>query len=206
MTDPNTDPKMAAAEAKAAKAKAKALRPWFKKKRFIVPIVLVVLIGLSRLGGSSDPGSDNSSAGDDKSSSSQETQIASIGDTVTDGSFSFTVGEVSCGHDSVGTELLGRDAQGQFCFISVNVENVGTDAQTLFGENQKLFDSEGREFSPDTTAAIYMGQEASTIWEEINRGNSIDGILVFDVPTDVTLDKIELHDSAFSGGVEVSLN
>jgi flagellin-like hook-associated protein FlgL len=36
----------AKAEFQAAKARAKALRPWFKKKRFIVPIALVVLLGL----------------------------------------------------------------------------------------------------------------------------------------------------------------
>jgi hypothetical protein len=37
----------AKADLQAAKARAKALRPWFKKKRFIVPIALVVLLGLS---------------------------------------------------------------------------------------------------------------------------------------------------------------
>jgi hypothetical protein len=36
----------AKADFKAAKARAKALRPWFKKKRFMVPIALVVLLGL----------------------------------------------------------------------------------------------------------------------------------------------------------------
>ena len=35
----------AKADFQAAKARAKALRPWFKKKRFIIPIALVVLLG-----------------------------------------------------------------------------------------------------------------------------------------------------------------
>ena len=35
----------AKADLQAAKARAKALRPWFKKKRFIIPIALVVLLG-----------------------------------------------------------------------------------------------------------------------------------------------------------------
>jgi hypothetical protein len=47
MSEPKLDPKLANAEAKAAKAKAKSLRPWFKKKRFIAPLALVVIIGLS---------------------------------------------------------------------------------------------------------------------------------------------------------------
>jgi hypothetical protein len=41
------DPKLAKAEAKAEKAKNKALRPWFKKKRFIIPIALIAIIGFS---------------------------------------------------------------------------------------------------------------------------------------------------------------
>lgn len=45
MTDNNTnDPKLAKAEAAAEKAKAKSLRPWYKKKRFIVPLAIVVII------------------------------------------------------------------------------------------------------------------------------------------------------------------
>jgi hypothetical protein len=41
------DPKLARAEAKAEKAKNKALRPWFKKKRFILPIAFIAIIGFS---------------------------------------------------------------------------------------------------------------------------------------------------------------
>ncbi len=41
------DPRAAAA---AAKAYAKATRPWFKKKRFIIPIAIVVLLGIGGMG------------------------------------------------------------------------------------------------------------------------------------------------------------
>jgi hypothetical protein len=47
MSDLSNEKKLAKAEAEAAKARAKALRPWFQKKRFIVPLGLVVLIALS---------------------------------------------------------------------------------------------------------------------------------------------------------------
>jgi hypothetical protein len=39
--------KVAKADSQAAKAKAKALRPWFQQKRFIIPIALVAIIGFS---------------------------------------------------------------------------------------------------------------------------------------------------------------
>jgi hypothetical protein len=61
-TEPESnDPKLAKAEAAAAKAKAKALRPWFKKKRFILPIALVLLIGISN---ASRDGDSNSASND----------------------------------------------------------------------------------------------------------------------------------------------
>ncbi len=40
---------------------------------------------------------------------------------------------------------------------------------------------------------------------EINPGNQVNGIIVFDVPKDVQPTRIELHDSLFSGGVTVPL-
>jgi Domain of unknown function (DUF4352) len=51
------DPRDAKARAKADKAYAKAQRPWFKKKRFILPLVFFVLIILiaSLSGGGDDP-------------------------------------------------------------------------------------------------------------------------------------------------------
>jgi hypothetical protein len=42
-----TDPKLAKAEAAAARAKARALRPWYQKKRFIIPGALVAIIAFS---------------------------------------------------------------------------------------------------------------------------------------------------------------
>jgi hypothetical protein len=63
--DPSTyDPKLAAAEAKAAKARAKALRPWYKKKRTWIIATVLLLIGAGIAGGSnsstSSGGSGNS--------------------------------------------------------------------------------------------------------------------------------------------------
>jgi hypothetical protein len=88
--------------------------------------------------------------------------------------------------------------------VSVKVENIGDEAQSMFGDNQLLFDQDGREFSADTEAAIYM-DNAQTLWEEINPGNAINGVVVFDVPKDAKPASIELHDSMFSDGVTVSL-
>ena len=75
----------------------------------------------------------------------------------------------------------------------------------MFADNQTVFDAQGRKFSADTEAMIYLPEKDSPWLTDINPGNSISGVLLFDVPKDVTLDHIELHDSAYSMGVEVSL-
>jgi SOS response regulatory protein OraA/RecX len=53
----SNEAKLAKAEAKADKAREKALRPWFKKKRIVIPIALLVIIGISTAnsGGSGSP-------------------------------------------------------------------------------------------------------------------------------------------------------
>jgi hypothetical protein len=52
---------------------------------------------------------------------------------------------------------------------------------------------------------MYMGDRAQTLWEEINPGNVLKGIVVFDIPRNAEPTSLELHDSMFSGGVTVSL-
>ena len=55
MSENLADPKLAKAEAAAARAKARALRPWYQKKRFIIPGALVVIIAFSSAGQSRSP-------------------------------------------------------------------------------------------------------------------------------------------------------
>ena len=43
------DKKQAKADAKAEKAREKAMRPWFKKKRFIIPLGIVAIVILATI-------------------------------------------------------------------------------------------------------------------------------------------------------------
>ncbi len=67
-----------------------------------------------------------------------------------------------------------------------------------------LRDTAGRTFSADSTAGIYLDKSNSFL-NQINPGNTVQGIVAFDVPVDAVLKTAELHDSAFSSGVTVSL-
>jgi hypothetical protein len=132
-------------------------------------------------------------------------KVAKIGQPARDGKFEFVVKQVKCGVSKVGGDL-GETAQGQFCLVTVNVKNIGKEAQMFSDGNQKAFAANGTEYSADTAAAIYANKNAETFLNEINPGNQVTGVLVFDIPKNVKLTKLELHDSAFSGGVAVQLS
>ena len=72
------------ADALAAKAKAKAMRPWFQKKRFIVPIALVAIIGISTAtnSGSSGPSPVDSSVNSPEPSQDVELQEEVVSETI----------------------------------------------------------------------------------------------------------------------------
>jgi len=192
----------AKADAKAAKAKAKALRPWFKKKRFLLPIILVVIIGFSVATNGNKGSSSSDNAGSADSSSTAET-MAAIGDVVTDDDWSLSITKFSCGIDRVGSDLLGADAQGQFCIANISATNNGDKADYLVGDNHKIYSADGKEYSSDSSNWIYL--KDNMLLEKVNPGNTSKGQLLFDVPKDADLSYIELHASMFSGGVKVSL-
>ncbi|MEU1841714.1 DUF4352 domain-containing protein [Micromonospora chersina] len=173
------------------------------RKATTLALIATGLVALGCGAGSTDDStsskSDGGTKGDDKPKS------AKIGQPARDGKFEFTVKSSKCGVAKVGTSMIGDKAQGQFCLVTVNVKNIGKEAQTLDGSSQKALAADGTEYSSDTEAGLYANKEASTFFEEINPGNQVTGVFVFDIPKNVKLTKLELHDSMFSGGVTVSL-
>jgi hypothetical protein len=123
-------------------------------------------------------------------------QAPGLNTAVRDGKFEFVVTGVDCSKSTLGHDFLTKKAQGKFCVVSLSVRNIGKEAQMFAGFSQKAFDSAGAEFTND-------GNE--TFLNEINPGNQVKGRVVFDVPKATTLTSLELHDSAFSSGVKVSL-
>ncbi|MBD2759428.1 DUF4352 domain-containing protein [Yimella sp. cx-573] len=199
---------------------------WFMRHKVLTGIGALLLIGGigSALGGgnkgtdaASDTSTSSTSAGESGASApaqaassskaketKQEKKDPGLNTPVRDGKFEFTVTKVQTGVKTVGDQYLNQQAQGQYVLISVTVKNIGDKPQTMFDSNQKLTDAQGRQFSPDSGAAIYM--KNNDIWmKEINPGNTLSGTLVYDMPADAKPVKLELHDSMFSGGTTVSL-
>jgi hypothetical protein len=128
-------------------------------------------------------------------------QVAGLNDPARDGKFEFTVTNIECGRTTIGP----REAQGQFCLVSVTVKNVGDEARMFTSGSQYAFNAAGQKYDADTTAALYLEGNSRSFLEDINPGNTVNGTLVFDIPADASIVRLELHDSMFSGGVMVTV-
>lgn len=188
-----------------------------KKKNFFVRHkILTALLALCVVGGiaaaagggdkndsSSSSSASGSQAGEAKKDEKKDA-LPAVGQSVTDGKFTFTVTKVERDVPSVGGEFMNEKAQGAFTLVHVTVKNTGDKAQSMFADNQKAYDAAGIGYEANSTASLSVeGNDA--FFSEINPGNAIKGVLVFDAPKGTKLTKIRLHDSMFSNGVEASL-
>lgn len=180
-----------------------------KKKRHILRYlalgILAIVILSVLFGGGDDDEASTPAASAPAEASASEAPVG-LSQPVRDGDFEFTVtASDDCSQTTIGSQYLQETAQGKYCIIDVTVTNIGDEAQYFSGSDQKALDEAGREFSADTSAAIYL-DNANSFLEQLNPGSTVSGSLVYDVPVDATLTQVELHDSFLSDGVIVSLN
>ena len=193
-----------------APAPAPAKKPFYKKAWFLVlAVIAIIAIAVPKGGGSNDAAGASGDAGaagaaDVASDAATADAAVGIGQPALDGDFQFVVNGVDCSQTTIGDEYLSTQAQGQFCMVDLTITNVGSEAQSFLGDNAKLFNAQGQQFSADTEAAFYL-QDSSSLYEEINPGNTLASKVVFDVPAGMVPTSIELHDSMLSGGVTVAL-
>lgn len=222
------DHKQAKSEAAAAKARAKAQRPWYRKKRFLLPLGLLVVVAL--LVTTMDQDSSDTELVDDTSDSSAQAEedagdgededaevpesaegddidTATIGEPATAGDMQFTVASMECGLDTIGAgpeNPFTEEASGQFCVLDLTVENVGDEAVQLSASNQHIYDSDERQFSSEAGYALALD---SPLFEQINPGTNFEGQIAFDVPADASISYAEFADSAvFAETVVVGLS
>jgi hypothetical protein len=197
-----TDPKSAKAQAKAEKAYRKASRPFYKKKRFIFLAIIVLIVIIAVAANSGGGGSTSSS---NNGSSADSATAAGLNTPVRDGKFEFTVTGIDCSQNTIGADPISTTANGVFCVASVNVSNIGNEAQTLDATSQYGYDAQNNKYSTDTEAEFYLPNTGGALFNQLNPGTSVSGQIVFDVPAGTQLIKLELHDSMFSDGVDVTL-
>ncbi|MFI7004031.1 DUF4352 domain-containing protein [Nocardia sp. NPDC050175] len=186
----------------------------------IVLIVVAAIIGLCGLGaviaavnGGDDKKSDktaSSVAVEPGSSAAPQAgkppaSLPGLNTPVRDGKFEFVVTEIQTGLGVVGDNpYLQRKAQGAYTIVSITVRNTSDKPQGFSPSSQYLFDAQNRKFENDAMAAINL-QADTSVYANLNPGNTVTAQVVFDLPADAVPSHIVLHDSMFSGGAKVTL-
>jgi hypothetical protein len=192
-------------------------KPWFKKKRVIIP--MLGLAGIIAIASTSGGGSTETQAVQTDAAAPANPAPAAkapaakaapgIGSKVVDGKFQFTVTKV----ERIGKTLPVAEfmpavtAQGEFIVVRINVKNVGNEAQTLSTfMSQKMLTADGKTFDCSTDVTSLKGYNTSDMLKGINPGNAVTNApILFDVPVGAKIASLELHDSPFSGGVKVAI-
>jgi hypothetical protein len=189
-----TNPKAAA---KAAKAYAKASRPWYKKKRFIVPIAAVALVvAISATSGGDSGGptvTDPTTAkADTKAGNSgkekaapaetgEQQNPAKIGQSVELEGTRYTVNNVKT-TNSVGSQFFNEKADGVFVVVNLTIENLKDESKIFMDSAAQFSATDGTKYSTDTDAGLAATEDDTLILTEMHPDLPTKGTLIFDVP------------------------
>ena len=197
------------AEVKAAKAYAKATRPWYKKKRFILPIALVVIIviiqSMSGGGGSekvtaSDTASDTPSKSDGDKVGSKSNPIK-VGATVKLEGTQYTVKSAKTA-SSVGSEFFSEKANGIYVVVELTIENKKDETKTFLDDAAKFLTTNGKSYSTDSNGTVaVMGDNGDPLMlADMQPDVPKTGMLVYDVPKDKAVGGLLEVSDLFGGG------
>jgi hypothetical protein len=190
------------------------VRRWYRKKRYLVGLGLLVLILIAvalrddsgaaghRPGSASTgPGSGSGPEVTDRPAAAPPAHGLNV--PVRDGKLEFTVRSWKCGVNKLGSGRLKRSASGQYCLADVQARNVGNASRTLAEWYEKVVDANGDTHGADFGARFFLPRQ--TLWDAVDPGGTVHGTLAFDIPPDARPSRLELHDGPVSGGVSVPL-
>lgn len=194
------------ADAAGEKAREKALRPWFKKKRFIIPLTLVAIIVVVQVanGGSGDtaaPASQSESTNNEGTSTetatetepeAEEAAAPGIGATLTsDDGVSVTLNSLEYGVAVPNDFII--DPKGSLAAIAMDMNNGSTEKLSLSGGSVIAFVGD-----VEYEAAALLGPGGEWyVYEDINAGLGTPFTAYFDLPTDAQVTSVEFRSSLF---------
>ena len=135
----------------------------------------------------------------DEFSTSRGSSHGDLNQPVRDGTFEFVVSDVKT---ATSWYAAGCDTpsmpRGQWVIATMTVRNIGKEPEFFDMQDQELFDAAGRKYAADTRAARSMNNEAKP---HLDPGFITTVRVPFDVPPGTALDRVELHQPVFSGGL-----
>ncbi len=185
--------------------------------KFALVVIIFILIGIAA---SNTPSNSNTTLSSiEKQNTSSNTTVSSsekinqkkevktynLGDTIQAGDFKWKVTRASTTTEigqNIGGYFIGKKADGIYLILEVEIENTGKSASYLTDSYLKIVDEQNREFSPDSTAALYLKPENSAlIFEQINPGIIKKGKIVFDVPTNVKVANLKISSNLLTSSL-----
>lgn len=127
----------------------------------------------------------------------------SLGQAGRDGAFEFTVNRVDCGVAQIGDSFVNQTAVGQFCLAELTVRNAGNRPATFADALQRAYGPDGDRYAADSAAGILANAEQQLFQNQINPGNRVTGVVVYDIPRDSHIAELELHESEHTAGLRV---
>ncbi|HEX2804646.1 MAG TPA: DUF4352 domain-containing protein [Kineosporiaceae bacterium] len=168
-------------------------------------IIVIGVISAVTKGGNTTASTGAASAASASTSAAQAaTKAAGFGGPVNEGTMEFTVVGVRT-TAKVGNATLNQTAQGTFVLVSMTARNFGNQAQMFDLSSQTFLDAAGRQYPSSGAAAMFLGAEAKGFLQQIDPGNAVTGVVVFDVPRGTKLTTLKLHNAPHSRGVNVPL-
>jgi hypothetical protein len=213
--------KDAKAQAKAAKAYAKAQRPPYKKKRYILPlgfVLLAIAISAGSSGGGNtngDPSANTASAnsgsansGSAKSGSANSGDVekpGKVGEAVTNAGTTYEVTHVNA-TDTIGDpDLLGARADGTFVVVNLQLTNNKNETKTFLDSSAKIQTSDGKTYETSDKAVMAFGDD-SLMLKDIQPDLTTSGKIAFELPpTKVGGSTLVIEDLFGRGDVKVDL-
>jgi hypothetical protein len=198
------------ADAKAEKAYAKASRPWYKKKRWIGLIALLVIIVIAVATSSADTGGPEVVGGSGESEKSSSDNDAGskdnplrLGQTVKLEGTQYTVTKARTS-PRVGSQFFQETANGIYVIVTITIENKKNETKTFFEDAAKFISSNGKRYSTDDDGSI--AADDPLILEDMQPDVPKQGKLVFDVPKgNVKGGVLELSDLYGNGEAYIDL-
>ena len=131
---------------------------------------------------------------------------------VTDGQFQMTIKKVAY----QATPLQDRDKvmnlkpRGQWAIVTIAIKNTGKTAQAFYPDAQRAYDKDGNEYQIDGSNTLVHATQSgdkSNIWyEQINPGQSGQGVVLIDIPKGVKLTSMIVKENPGSDGKVMRLS
>ena len=198
--------KDAKGQAKAAKAYAKSQRPWWKKKRWIISLGLILLI-VAVAGGSGGGGTDSGggSGGGGGESAEEGGKSGAVGEAVENAGTTYKVTNARTANTIGDPELGGAKADGIFVIVDLELTNNKDETKTFTESSAKVVTSDNKQYETSDKTVLAFSDD-SLLLRDIQPDLTAKGKLAFDVPPGkVSGSKLVIEDLFGDGEITIDL-